>query len=63
MVAADGGTPSKSATATVMVEVSRNLNSPQFTPQRYDATVLETLSAGEEIVAVTAIDRDVVVCI
>ena len=58
VLAQDGGTPSLSATATVNVQVRRNLFSPQFQVLLYEATILETQDLGVEILRVNATDAD-----
>ena len=61
--AEDGGTPPLSSTATVSITVNRNLNVPEFRPDRYEAEILETQPLGDPIVMVTANDKDNVVCV
>ena len=56
--AADGGSPALTSTATVNVDVQRNLFSPVFTDLIYEVTVLETQSLGVGIVTVAATDAD-----
>lgn len=58
MVAYDGGTPSKSSTATVVITVDRNLYAPVFSPDRYETTILEIASPGDSIATVLATDQD-----
>lgn len=58
VLAQDGGTPSLSATATVNVQVRRNLFSPQFAQLLYETTILETQDLGVEILRVNATDAD-----
>ena len=58
VIAADGGTPSKVTTATVEVTVKRNLNRPEFSPNRYEVEILETQALGEAITTVLARDAD-----
>ena len=41
VLAEDGGSPPRSATATVSITVERNLAAPEFTPQRYETEILE----------------------
>lgn len=62
-MAIDGGTPPRMSTATVQITVERNLNAPEFQPNRYEREVLETQALGEPIVTVTARDLDVNVSI
>ncbi len=58
MLAEDGGDPSKTSTATVLVNVNRNLYPPSFSPQRIDRNILETYPLGVVIADVNATDRD-----
>lgn len=56
--AEDSGDPSKESEADVYVEVvERNNHSPEFPPQ-YQASKLETLPVGSEVLRVTATDKD-----
>lgn len=61
VLAEDGGTPPNRATATVTIQVQRNLNKPKFNPERYEVEVLETMLVGDPVVKVTAEDADRVV--
>ena len=62
LVARDGGSPSKSATATVDINVQRNLLPPVFDPSGvYNVTIIEQTAVGEEILVVSATDNDPVV--
>lgn len=54
----DGGNPAKTATATVICRVNRNLNAPSFEPERVDLELLENHPLGVPIVDVNATDRD-----
>lgn len=58
IVAFDGGSPPRSATAIATINIQRNLNSPIFNPSSYEETILETLQAGTSILRVTASDSD-----
>ena len=58
MLAQDGGNPPKTATATVVVTVQRNLFAPKFEPQRIDRDILETQPLGVAIADCNATDRD-----
>ena len=58
MVAQDGGSPAKTATALLKLEILRNFHEPEFTPINYNATILETQALGQSILAVTAKDDD-----
>ena len=59
MLAVDGGTPPRMSTATVEITVERNLNAPEFNPNKYEVEVLETQALGAEITKVEARDLDV----
>ncbi len=61
MLAEDGGSPPQSSTATVQIDVERNLNAPIFNPVRNEVTILETLGLGESVTKVTATDKDLIV--
>ena len=58
VVAADLGTPSLSSTAQVTVNVIRNNFAPEFTPPQYAKNIDFTKAINEEVVRVTARDRD-----
>ncbi|KAK3089813.1 hypothetical protein FSP39_006721 [Pinctada imbricata] len=58
IVAFDGGSPPRSATAIATINILRNLNSPIFNPTNYEQTILETLTVGSSILQVTASDAD-----
>ena len=58
IVAEDGGSPPRMATAVATVEVLRNFYAPVFSPLTYNATVLETLGLGASILRVAATDAD-----
>ncbi|XP_061182374.1 protocadherin Fat 4-like [Saccostrea echinata] len=58
LLAEDGGSPKKTATATVDITVNRNLAAPQFNPATYSQTIIENFPVGSEIVTVTATDSD-----
>ncbi|KAK3584482.1 hypothetical protein CHS0354_018067 [Potamilus streckersoni] len=59
VVARDGGTPSLSATSSVIVYVQHNQNSPQFLVQNYTSTVYETQDLGVSILQLVARDLDI----
>ncbi|XP_076467630.1 cadherin-related tumor suppressor-like [Babylonia areolata] len=60
VIAKDGGSPSLSSTATIILKVrDLNDNVPVFHPSSYFVNVFETDPAGVEVVQVSAIDRDV----
>ena len=63
MLAKDGGTPSRTATTIVTIDVDRNLNSPRFSPDNVRVAIPETLAAGSLVTAVTASDDDTQVSI
>lgn len=58
IVAYDGGSPPRSATAIATINILRNLNTPIFNPDVYEQTILETLQVGSSILQVTATDAD-----
>ncbi|XP_046583227.1 cadherin-23-like [Haliotis rubra] len=58
VVVKDGGSPSKSATVTGIVNILRNLNDPVFNPTFYNATIFETHALRDSIVRVVATDAD-----
>ena len=60
MRAQDRGSPPKSATGMLLVNVTRNLNPPFFSVgnTNYNADILETQTPGVEIVDVDATDSD-----
>lgn len=59
VVASDGGFPSRSATATVLISVLRNLFSPVFSNFNFlQRSILETVPVGTFIVDLNATDAD-----
>ena len=59
IIAEDGGSPSLSSTATVVLTVrDLNDNIPEFRPTSYNVNVFETDPAGAQVVQVSAADRD-----
>ncbi|XP_076458559.1 protocadherin Fat 1-like [Babylonia areolata] len=56
--ARDGGTPARSATALLSINVRRNLAAPVFVQNSYETTILETQSLGVNILRVSATDAD-----
>ena len=56
--ARDGGSPARSATALVGINVQRNLYSPEFTQLFYNITIDETQQLGQNILQISAIDQD-----
>ena len=59
VLARDGGAPSLSATATVLVNVDRNLNAPVFIRQNYTVSIYETQDLGVPIQQISAADSDI----
>ena len=59
VIAADGGSPSLSSTATIILTVrDLNDNIPEFHPSSYHVNVFETDPAGIQVVQVSATDKD-----
>uniref|UniRef100_K1QE50 Protocadherin Fat 1 n=1 Tax=Magallana gigas TaxID=29159 RepID=K1QE50_MAGGI len=58
IVAEDGGSPPRSATATAIINILRNINSPVFNPKNYSVTIDETHQVGQNVITVTASDAD-----
>ncbi|XP_067115898.1 protocadherin Fat 4-like [Osmerus mordax] len=57
--AQDQGRPIRSATASLLIQVSDvNDNSPRFTKSEYQVEVLETTSKGTALINLTAVDED-----
>ena len=63
MLAKDGGTPPKTATTTVHIDVDRNLNAPKFSQATIKAEIMEISPAGSLVATVTATDQDTAVSI
>ena len=63
VLARDGGTPAKSATATVEIEVQRNLNAPVFSRASLAVSLPEIAPAGSSVTTVSASDADAAVSI
>ena len=63
MLASDGGSPSRSDSVVVDVNVQRNLNHPEFNPVDYDVEILELQRLGVPFVTVSAFDSDYTVSI
>uniref|UniRef100_A0A8W8I309 Cadherin domain-containing protein n=1 Tax=Magallana gigas TaxID=29159 RepID=A0A8W8I309_MAGGI len=61
IVAEDGGSPPRSATATAIINIPRNLNAPVFNPKNYSVTIDETHQVGQYVITVTASDVDRVI--
>lgn len=58
IMAVDGGTPARSATATVGITVIRNLNSPKFDQSSVRVSIPDNSAPGIAITKVTAKDAD-----
>lgn len=59
VLAVDGGQPAKSSSATVEINVSRNLNAPRFTTANpLPVSIPEIMAAGTSITKVQAVDDD-----
>ncbi|XP_030282168.1 cadherin-23-like [Sparus aurata] len=59
VVAEDQGRPARSATASLLVQVSDvNDNVPEFSVAEYQVEVLETESAGKSLLTLSAVDPD-----
>ena len=57
----DKGNPQQRSenTATVLVEIDRNLNTPQFIdPQLYETTINEDAPGGSEVLSINVQDDD-----
>jgi hypothetical protein len=57
----DFGTPRRSSTGLLLVNVTRNLLAPSFLPTQYADTILETQTLGASILQVTSNDGDATV--
>ncbi|XP_065921690.1 protocadherin Fat 4 isoform X2 [Magallana gigas] len=58
LTAHDTQYPNNRANATVTIQVTRNLNSPVFSPPSYSRTILDTVPLGYQVVQVNATDGD-----
>ena len=58
MLATDNGSPSRSATAIVVVDIQRNFQPPTWQQTTYSASVLEIQALGIPFVQVSALDAD-----
>ncbi|XP_078316513.1 protocadherin Fat 4-like isoform X2 [Crassostrea virginica] len=58
LLARDGGSPPRTATAIATITVQRNLKSPVFEAQSYNVTILETRQLGLPFLEVKATDND-----
>ena len=63
VLAQDGGSPQGSATSTVLITVTRNLNAPQLLQQNYTVSIYETQNLGESILQIQATDQDISVSV
>ncbi len=54
----DTGNPDKSAITTVRIPVTRNVNTPRFDKQSYEATINENAPVGISILSMKATDQD-----
>ena len=63
VLAQDGGSPQRSATSTVLITVTRNLNAPQLLQQNYTVSIYETQNLGESILQIQATDQDISVSV
>lgn len=61
IIARDGGSPSRSATAIIKININRNLHVPTFNPSSYSQKIYETELIGNVVVDVNAEDNDRVV--
>ena len=59
ILARDGGSPPRTATAIATITVQRNINSPVFEAQSYNETILETRQLGLPFLQVKATDNDI----
>ncbi|KAJ8316548.1 hypothetical protein KUTeg_005899, partial [Tegillarca granosa] len=59
VLATDGGSPSRSATATVKINIRRNLFAPAWVNQNLETTIPETTSPGSQVLTVQARDNDI----
>ena len=63
MIVTDSGVPSKSATASVSVLITRDERAPEFNEESYIApTLAEDVQTGHNVITVSGRDRDQVVC-
>ncbi|XP_061182373.1 cadherin EGF LAG seven-pass G-type receptor 2-like [Saccostrea echinata] len=58
IVAEDGGSPARSATTIVTINIRRNLNPPVFSQRDYNVSVSQITPVGVNVIAVTATDAD-----
>ena len=54
----DTGNSDKSATTSVRIPVTRNVNSPKFDKQNYKSTINENVNVGHRVLKVSATDAD-----
>jgi hypothetical protein len=58
VTAYDSGSPGKTATATLTIDVTKNPSIPQFDRQEYSTTIWEDRAPGSNIINITAVDAD-----
>ncbi|XP_043982175.1 protocadherin alpha-C2-like [Gambusia affinis] len=59
LTAVDGGLPSRSGTASIIVHVlDTNDNAPKFKPENYEVSVLENSPIGSRVIHLNATDED-----
>ena len=58
MAVFDTGNPDKTATTAVRIPVTRNVNTPRFNRQNYEATINENAAVGVSILKTEARDND-----
>lgn len=54
----DTAVPTQRTTSDVTIFVSRNVNNPQFTNQRFQNRIPESYGLGQAVLTVTANDND-----
>lgn len=58
VTAYDSGSPGKTATATLTIDVTKNPSIPQFDLTEYSTTIWEDKAPGSNIFNITAVDAD-----
>lgn len=58
MLATDNGSPARSATAIVIVDIQRNFQAPVWVQTSYSVAIPETQSFGVNFLQVSATDGD-----
>lgn len=61
-MARDGGTPSLTATSSVLVTINRNLHAPRWINTEYILNITESQDLGVTIARLNTADDDVEVC-